>query len=401
MRHLLTVLLIFLLNALVHSQEPENKKLKEDIEFLRQELPVKHVDLFFNLTPDEFNTRINQISSSLSSLNEETFMNRLFQLMVAIGDEHTRVEPPNMMKYYLPIRFSQFEEGIFVTEIDSLHSDLLLSRIVAINKQPLKEIIVQFEKIIPSHNRSYFNFLMLFYLSNSYILKGMGLSDTTETISYALKDESGDIREINISPNQPHNLIKARESAISTINSGKSNYLFQFSKPENNLYINYLNCKDDKQYPFAKFTDDLFLIIENNKPRKIIVDLRFNGGGNSKVIQPFLDRIKESYLNEKGSFYVLIGKNTFSSALLNAIDLKRNFNTILVGEPTAGSINHYGETLIFKLPNTQATVIYSTKYFETWKGHDGPLYPDIEIKYSVETFKENKDEALEYVNAQE
>jgi C-terminal processing protease CtpA/Prc len=125
--------------------------------------------------------------------------------------------------------------------------------------------------------------------------------------------------------------------------------------------------------------------------------LRNNSGGNSAILNPFLEKLKKNYLNKKGSLYVLIGKNTFSSALMNAVDLKRNYKSILVGQTTSGNVNHYGETRGFRLPNSKIIVGYSTKYWEIWKGYNGALRPDIEIKYSLKNFKNNIDEAIEYV----
>lgn len=85
---------------------------------------------------------------------------------------------------------------------------------------------------------------------------------------------------------------------------------------------------------------------------------------------------------------------------MNAVDLKRNYQSILIGESTSGNVNHYGETRGFQLPNSKITIGYSTRYWETWKGYKGPLTPDIEIKYSMINFKENIDEAIEYVTSQ-
>lgn len=82
---------------------------------------------------------------------------------------------------------------------------------------------------------------------------------------------------------------------------------------------------------------------------------------------------------------------------MNAIDLKRNYNSILIGESTSGNVNHYGETKRLLSLNSKIIVGYSTKFWENWKGYFGPLIPDIPIKYSIENYKNNIDEAIEYV----
>lgn len=166
---------------------------------------------------------------------------------------------------------------------------------------------------------------------------------------------------------------------------------------KNILYINYSKCNEIREYPFSQFTYDIFKIIENKDVKTIVIDLRENGGGNSAIIKPFLNKLKDSNLNDKEKLFVLIGRKTFSSALMNAITLKKDFNSTLIGEPTSGNINHYGEVRGIELPNTKTIIQYSTKYWENWKGKIGPLKPDVNIEYSFENYKNNIDEALEYI----
>jgi C-terminal processing protease CtpA/Prc len=137
-------------------------------------------------------------------------------------------------------------------------------------------------------------------------------------------------------------------------------------------------------------------MILRNSPQRLVVDLRYNSGGNSAILGPFIERIKQSYLNSKGKLFVLIGKQTFSSALMNAVELKRGTSATLLGETTSGSVNHYGEVRGFRLPHTKIVIGYSTRYWENWKGHDGPLIPDVSITYSVKNYSNGVDEAVVY-----
>jgi len=68
---------------------------------------------------------------------------------------------------------------------------------------------------------------------------------------------------------------------------------------------------------------------------------------------------------------VLIGPGVFSSALMNAVDLKRNTSALFVGRMTGGNINHYGELRSMFLPYTRIRVTCSTKWWENWKGKLG------------------------------
>jgi C-terminal processing protease CtpA/Prc len=101
-------------------------------------------------------------------------------------------------------------------------------------------------------------------------------------------------------------------------------------------------------------------------------------------------------LNAKGHLYALIGRSTFSSGLLAAIDLKREASAILVGESTGGKPKSYGEMRSFKLPHSQLEVTYCTKYFHLMHDTDPPsLNPDLPAAIALTDFLADRDPALE------
>lgn len=401
MKKILVPFFIFMAIFPVHSQISMQDGFKQDLEYYAKTLPQKHINPFFKISKEEFESEIDLIKSKIDSLDEDAFLNELFKLTEAIGDEHTRVEPKEMHHFNLPLQFGSFKEGIFVMETDSIHSGLLLAQLLTVNDVPVDEVMDKLKTIIVHDNLSYFNSLALYYLSNSFILNGLNVTDSKEEVIYTFENTEGKIVKVAFHLSCTGKMLKARQPAHPEKRSGTDHYWYTCLPVYRSVYFNYTNCKNDTKFPFEKFVLELFDSIAINKPEKIVVDLRENGGGNSMVLEPFLQKIKNNDLNKEGCFYVLIGKMTFSSALLNAINLKRNFNTILIGESTAGNINHYGEIRVFELPFTRAKVIYSTQYFEEWKGKNGPLYPDVEIEYSIENFKNGQDEALEYIFRQE
>ena len=82
--------------------------------------------------------------------------------------------------------------------------------------------------------------------------------------------------------------------------------------------------------------------------------------------------------------------------MLNCIQLKKKTNAIFVGEESGGNINHFGEQKFSQLPNTKATVSYSTKYFNTWGNYSGPFVPDVEITNTYIELLRSYDKTLEY-----
>lgn len=92
---------------------------------------------------------------------------------------------------------------------------------------------------------------------------------------------------------------------------------------------------------------------------------------------------------------MLIGRNTFSSAELNAEELKTKNGAILIGSPTGQKPNAYGEVQAFELPHSKIKIGYSTKYFYRSDEDPESLMPDVLVEQSSEDLFSGRDVVLE------
>jgi C-terminal processing protease CtpA/Prc len=135
--------------------------------------------------------------------------------------------------------------------------------------------------------------------------------------------------------------------------------------------------------------------IDKHPIKRVVVDLRWNGGGDSRVISP-LKKALAARPKLAGHVYVLIGPNTFSSALDNAMEWKRELRATLVGEPTGGKPGgYYGEVKKLTLPNSKLVVRYTSKYFGGPPDQDASsLTPDIAAPLTLGDLISGRDPAL-------
>ncbi|HLJ28580.1 MAG TPA: hypothetical protein VKY85_17870 [Candidatus Angelobacter sp.] len=176
-----------------------------------------------------------------------------------------------------------------------------------------------------------------------------------------------------------------------------SYYWYEYLPDSQTLYIQYNRCQNDPHLPFADFAKDLFTFADGHTLQRVVIDLRFNGGGNSTVINPLLEGLKSrTALSARGHLYGLMGRATFSSGFLAAINLRDDLAAILVGEPSGEKPNSYGEVKTLTLPNTQLEVQYSTKFFKIVKHKDPQaLAPDIVVRGSLEDALAGRDPVLD------
>ena len=107
------------------------------------------------------------------------------------------------------------------------------------------------------------------------------------------------------------------------------------------------------------------------KTRRVIVDLRNNGGGDINTYPYLLQTLKSRSINKRGKLVVLIGRTTFSAAVHFAVDLKRGTHAIFIGEPTGGSPNHYSDTDPVTLPASGYTINVPRIHFVKLPGQSG------------------------------
>lgn len=370
----------------------------EDLRFYKDSLPVKHKNLFAKLPKSEFNAMISRLEAQTTGISAEKFYLEMMKIQAAIGDEHSTIIPPYTTKY--PIKFERFDDGLVVTSTDEANKKLLLAKVIRIGDKTLSEAEKAVSSVIISGNIPYFNIAEASYLASPGLIYALELSQYLDNVKLELLGPNGEILKAKleaIPKNKQVDMVFAPVYGSLLANTHQDNYWYIMEK--GNLYFNYNKCGDDLKKPFNAFNDQLFKEIEKQKPKRIIIDLRMNGGGNSSVLEPFIEKIKNSDLNKKGRIFVLVGRATFSSAIMNAIKLKKETKAILVGQTTAGTINHYGEVRAFTLPNTKLQINYSTRYWENWKGHDGPLVPEIKMERNLSDLLKGNDKTLNYVMA--
>ena len=69
----------------------------------------------------------------------------------------------------------------------------------------------------------------------------------------------------------------------------------------------------------------------------------------------------------------------------------------VIGEPSGGSYQHFGEIKRISLPGSGATFIYSTKYHSLSDTKRGSIIPDILIKYTIDDYAESRDPVLAHI----
>jgi len=380
------------------------EKWEQDLDQLAASLPSKHKNLFYKMKSESFYKKIARLKSELSTLDNIEILVRICKIVAAARDGHTSVLFP--AREFLPFKVYWFEEGIYILAATSGQADLVNCKVERINGMEIDQAVGLFKKVISHENELFFRSQLPDYLCAVDILYGLEIVDETNEVELELTGIDGNpFRTVvpSVSSDEYHSILTEVDSDLDRIplyrRNGDQPYWSEMIDDYNTLYFNYNSCREMTAGGLGDFTEAIMNQIKKNDVERLILDLRNNRGGNSTLLDPFIDKIRKcEKINQAGRLYVVIGRDTFSSALLNAYALKNKTNAIFIGEPTGGKPNCYGEVQYFKLNNSKVEIRYSTKYYKLIKSDTVlSLSPDVELLPTFRDYIENRDPCLEYV----
>ncbi len=266
----------------------------------------------------------------------------------------------------------------------------------------LKKLLVYFVQFFSYDNEARFKEMIVKQIVISQFLKGLKVTNS-ETAEFAFIDKNGDEKNIQVVATEFNNLAiknlntEASQTMLYLKNADK-NYWYEFMEDKRILYFNYNSCFNMEEKSFQDFNKELFDFIDSHDINKLVVDLRNNGGGKSPILDPFFVELKKrGNLDQSNKLFVIVGRETFSSAVINALTFKNKTNAIILGEPTGGKPNHFGDILFLNLSNSNIMISYSTKYITTSKEDIDSFIPDIIVQPSADDYFNGIDSVMERI----
>jgi len=387
------IFVLFIFMVCISCNNPRKQKWHEDIDYFSAMLYEKHIDFEKIVNKKEFSRDLGKLKRKVHRLMDYEIVLELQAILAKLHIAHTNVTINYWGITHFPIYTEIFDDGLFIVGICPSRTTYLRQRIVGINDIPIDEVYEKLSTLVSYENEYWLKAEIPFHINSPEILSFCGIVNYENDIIYNLED--GRKKVFNAKKDyQDSQMIFAHELLNSTwLKNQYKNYWFKVLD-DNTLYIQYNKCEEDPRYPFALFVEKIDSVFNSNPIEKLCFDLRLNTGGNSFLVDPLINRIKQ----QQGlTIYTLISRRTYSSGTMAALDLKDEFNALLIGEPTGGSPKSYGDIRTFSLPNSGVKVHYCVQYFSLLETDDPFIAPDIYIDYLSEEYFKGRDPVLEYV----
>ncbi len=354
----------------------------------------------------------------------------------------------------LPISFEWLKDGLVIGQVDegsefeTLHPR---DRVVRVNGYTPEQILDQMKDYLSTENEEWLKCRISDLLPYAYTL---GLFEThahnemmkeSKGATLSITDPFGVVKD-EIIPMQPAYTVNIEKeprawfgwSLISAEGYGGRTSAFGY------FWLD--QCTVTAEY--EKSVADFFEAVAREKAQTVVIDLRKNMGGDSSVVDAFLEHLPKSEIIDytahirasgplrkvrgltslslffrwirmgftggklrvsgavdpdrvfRGNVLILTSNRTFSSANYFAVLLKDNGLAQTIGEPTGNAPTCYGDILEFSLPESCFEVTVSTKEFvrpDVSKNDARSLEPDIPVARTVMEYQMGIDPAVEWI----
>lgn len=375
----------------------------QDVEYAFAVLEHRHPDLFAESPRERFESALDDARTR--SERRDVFFD-LMRLVALAGDSHTRLGSwAEIADVELPVHFESWSDGVWIGTVQPDCAALFGRRLVSIDGHPVAELIEHLAPFVPHENDIVRRQGAAVLLSLPRALVHRGLIGDIERVTLELADAEGLVSTFTLAA-------RPRAELEPWIFFAPADYrapLYR-TRPYDDwwwcalddgatLYLQYNRCVERPEAPFDLTAQQCLAELDRGQVERFVIDLRLNGGGNSRVMRPLLVGLTMRRTLWNTRVFVLIGAGTYSSGLINAFQLAR-LGAELVGEPTSQKPDSFGEIRSIRLPNTQWPLDCSTKWFELVCDDRPSLEPDHPVANGFLDVLNGRDPALDWVRAQ-
>ncbi len=410
---LLVVVAVASIASGAHARPSATATPAEDVRLLSQMIQTIHPEPFRSVTRARFRAEVNAAAQRAAGLEPNQRVVDLLRIVALLGvrNGHTGafpLDPGHARELHpYPLRLYDFSDGLFVVD-ESGSLGLVGSRLVAVEGRPIGEVLARVRPLVPRDNSSHLRGLAPHYLLVSEILDGLGLVEGTGPAEMTFERPGGERVDRTLTPiaaatyraafadpihgHYPSVLPTARKPLY--LSGARKTLWTRTVAGGRAVYVGYNAVVP----PSPAVVGKIRRLARGSKVRRVIVDVRRNGGGDNTTYGPLTSLFSSKGINRRGRLYVLIGRATFSAAGNFAAEIDNFTRATFVGEPTGGGVETYGDTNQVLLPTSGLNVHIAAEYHSRQRGPKDrrlAVAPNVRIEPSSKDYFARRDPVLD------
>jgi hypothetical protein len=282
-----------------------------------------------------------------------------------------------------PIRLWSFRDGVHVVRATPEHRALVGLRLVAIGGTPIAEAERRVADLYAG-NAAWRRYLAAYLLTSPDLLAAAGLVEDPDrpVLTFARRD--GTTLDAVVPPlplrrttkpveawwdlapeHQPDGerwvAALAPDAAPLALRHPRRHYLAEPVAGGRALYVRYARAAEDAHEPFAAFAARTLETLGAREWESVVVDLRYNTGGDLGVARAFFDALA-AQVRGRARLHVVTGRATFSAGLFHAAQLRPVPGAIFSGEAPGDVLDFWSEGGNVILPNSRLAAHFANGF---------------------------------------
>lgn len=371
--------------------------------------------------------RLQKLRATVDRLSDAAITVELARAVALSGNAHTRLYLMRNRTEVrrVPLRVWWFRDELRIVRAAPEHAALLGCRVTAIGQRDVATAFRRVQDIKPG-NASWQRYTSAYFLTSPDILFGAGVIPNPERLPLTIRYGSARRRvELSpqplrrsstpveawwdLAPGYPHaeagyQAALPAEKAPLYLQHPERNYWVEYLAEPAIIYLQYNRAQAMTAEPMADFIRRVTRLLDEHSVKGLIVDVRFNTGGDAGVGTPLVETLAARL---KGvPVVVLTGRSTFSAGIIHAAQWKQLAQAAIVGEPVGDHLDFWAEGGNLLLPNSRLTVHYANA-FHGYSQRDYPqfqpyfgdlnvatLAPDVKVETTWAEYAAGRDPVL-------
>ncbi len=389
------------------AQPTADPALAADVRKLAAEMERIHPNLFHSISRAQFRGAVDDVVARLPELERDQLLVELLRIVAMTGerDGHMGLFPlvtHARPLHLLPIRIWVFPEGMFVLASPE-QPELVGARLLAIENTPVDEVAARVRPLVTRDNESSLILRLPEFMITGEILHGLGIAPDASRVQFTVERRNGervDVTLATLAGPAYWNLIEdvwappappAAGTPLWLRNQQRTQWFAKLDRGRA-VYAVYSHATE----PTNRFAANLLERARNPKVRRVIVDVRLNGGGDNTSYSPLIDALRSRAVNRRGRLVLLTGRVTFSAGGNFVAEVDAFTRARIVGEAAGGSPHNYGDSEQVELEALGWTVYVPPQYVEVLGRPDErvAIEPDVPVQIGAEDHFAGRDPVL-------
>lgn len=374
---------------------------QQELDVIDTTLRANHPDMFFRLNETDWQNQMASIEGQTESISALGFLFETTKMVATLGDQHTYLIMPDEFLKQFPVEVWWDGDRAIVVKATTLYEQFLGHELSTIDGKSMLEIRDTVMNYLASENEYWKVGISPLYLNYAEVMEWEGLIASADVASMVFISQEGESTTLDVPSaiGEPQFIaIEETQDVIPAYYQNiNDNYAVQLI--EDDLYIQYNSAFDMFPYDQTALLADIQFIINNNVLENIIVDIRFNLGGQIDHFVPVIDYLASTEFNNPEDLFVLTGRRTFSSGVGATYSFRDRSNATFVGMPTGGKPNGFSNVVGLGMPYTQSALFFSLDYLEITDGDPETFIPDHLTPFTQQDFIQGMDPALSLIKS--